>query len=313
MPKYVGGKGGFNLNIKRLLEILKYGRLAKTLYFTRKTKTEYISYSPEVEEDILDELIANTIRYLEPFINAEQTEFNPTGCVDGTIEICSLEYVGSFNDVIESFDGGNIEDIENEVENFSFYCIDIEIENENTNIKMFRRVTKFKRLYSSGILAAFQGNRLNKIQDKMLGIDGNVDLIVFDNQIAIFSHVSLERIFRLQEQFSVKANESIECLRNSNKIINFDAFEEDCLNDLRIQKILTRMLKDGNELNICFDNFDNIVETINVFELDIDIQRTPTEGVIYEDKKQVMDILRLARDSYYRSLIREKIGIDGIR
>jgi hypothetical protein len=85
------------------------------------------------------------------------------------------------------------------------------------------------------------------------------------------------------------------------------------LNDLRIQKILTRMLKDGDELNSCFDNFDNVVETIELFELDIDFQRTPTEAIIYEDKKQLMDILRLARDSYYRSLIKERPGIDNIK
>lgn len=85
------------------------------------------------------------------------------------------------------------------------------------------------------------------------------------------------------------------------------------MNDLRIQKILTRMLKDGDELNSCFDNFDNVVETIELFELDIDFQRTPTEAIIYEDKKQLMDILRLARDSYYRSLIKERPGIDNIK
>jgi hypothetical protein len=73
------------------------------------------------------------------------------------------------------------------------------------------------------------------------------------------------------------------------------------------------MLKDGDELNSCFDNFDNVVETIELFELDIDFQRTPTEAIIYEDKKQLMDILRLARDSYYRSLIKERPGIDNIK
>lgn len=70
------------------------------------------------------------------------------------------------------------------------------------------------------------------------------------------------------------------------------------------------MLKEGNELDTCFDNFDNIVETIEIFELDIEIQNTPTKGIIYEDKRQIMDVLRLARDSYYRSIIREKPGID---
>ncbi len=299
------------MNIRRLLQILQDDNLDKALHFTRKTKTEYISYSPEVDKPVFRELMSHVINYLQPYVDMEQVEYNPTGCIEGTIEICNLDYVGDYTEVFNSLDPGNVEDIEDEVENFSFYCI--ALGNENVNVKLFRRVTKFKRLYSKGILAAFRGNRLNKIDDKLLGIDGDIDLIIFENQIAILNHISLERIFRLHDQFSVKANEAINCMRNSRKIINFDTFEEDCLNDLRIQKILTRMLKDGDELNSCFDNFDNVVETIELFELDIDFQRTPTEAIIYEDKKQLMDILRLARDSYYRSLIKERPGIDNIK
>ena len=296
------------MDLKMLSEILEREDLTKTLYFTRKTRDDYISYSPEVDGGVLNELIGHINKYLESYVDYEQIDFNPTGYRDGTIEICDLEYVGNFDDVINSFDAGNIDGVEDEADNFSFYCINIDY--EDINIKLFRRVTKFKRLYSKGIVAAFQGNRLNKIEDKMLGLDGNVDLIVYNNQIAILSHISLERIFRMDLQFSVKANEAIECIRNSNKIVNFDIFEEDCLNDLKIQKVLTKMLKEGNELETCFDNFDNIVETISLFELEIEIQNAPSEGIIYEDKKQIMDILRLARDSYYRSLIREIPGID---
>lgn len=60
----------------------------------------------------------------------------------------------------------------------------------------------------------------------------------------------------------------------------------------------------------CFDNFSNVVETIELFELQVEIQAVPREGIIYEHKGQLMDIIRLARDSYYMSLIKEKPGID---
>lgn len=296
------------MDLKRVRECLERRELTKTLYFVRKTRTEYISYSPEVDNDILTHLVSIIASYTENFIDFEQVEFNPTGYREGTIEICDFDYVGNYEEVIRSFNAGNIEDIENEADNFSFYCIDLNV--DDINIKLFRRVTKFKRLYSKGILAAFQGNRLNKVDDKMLGLDGEIDLIVYDNQIAILNHISLERIFRMDLQFTNKAAEAMGYLRNANKIVNFDIFEEDCMSDLRLQKVLTKMLKEGNELDTCFDNFNNIIETIDLFELDIEVQNAPVQGLIYEDKKQVMDILRLARDSYYRSLIREKPGID---
>lgn len=308
MKNKVEKKGVIEMNLQEIRAILRKVDTHKTLYFTRKFKTHYMSFSPEVEGEVLDILMDHVNKYLEPFLELEQIDFNPTGYRDGTIEICEVDYLGNFDEVINSFDGGNIEGIEDEADNFSFYCIDID--DEDGNVKLFRRVTKFKRLYSKGILAAFQGNRLNKIDDKMLGLDGDVDLVVFNGEVAVLSHTSLERIFRLEEQFFVKANAAIDLIRTTGKIVNFDEFEEDCMNDLRIQKVLTKMLREEGELNRCFDNFENIVQTINIFGLDIEIQRAPVEQIIYEDKRQIMDILRLARDSYYLSLVREKPGID---
>lgn len=296
------------MDFTRVLELLGNSRATKTLYFTRKTGNGYITYSPEADQDILTELMNHINNYLSTYELYEQIYYNPTGYRDGTIEVCEIDYVGNFDEIINSFDGGNVENIEEEVDNFSFYCIDFN-DGEN-NIKLFRRVTKFKRLYSKGIIAAFQGNRLNRIQDKMLGLDGSIDLIVFNNEIAIINHISLERIFKLEEQFLVKANEAIECIRRANKMVNFDEFEEDCLNDLKIKKILTRMLKEGNDLSTCFDNFENIIDTINLFELEIEVQNSPEQAIIYEDKRQLMDVLRLVRDSYYRSTVRELPGID---
>lgn len=297
------------MNLNQIIDILDQQNLDVTLCFVRKMRDGYMSYSPEVDSNIYDILMSYIKNYIKNFLEFEQVEFNPTGYRDGTIEICDIDYVGNYEEVIGCLDGGNIEDVELEADNFSFYCLDIHDSDGNV-LKLFRRVTKFKRLYSKGIIAAFQGNRLNKIDSKMLGLDGQIDLISFQNEIAILSHIALERIFKLTEQYETKAQRAIDHIRNSNKIINMDLFEDDCMNDMRIQKILTKMLKEEDGLESCFDNFDNVIETINIFELDIETQSAPNEGIIYEHKGQLMDILRLARDSYYKSLICEKPGID---
>lgn len=281
----------------------------EALYFVRKKKEGYISYSPEVEPDIFGILCEYIKTYIDGFKEHDQVEFNPTGYRDGTIETCEVEYVGNFEEVIESLDNGNVEDAEEEADNFSFYCLSLE-DSEGNQIKIFRRVTKFKRLYSKGLIAAFQGNKLNRIDSKMLGLDGQVDLIEFNGEIAILNHIALERIFRLNEQFVNKAQTAIDHIRHADKIVNMDLFEEDCMNDLRIQKVLTKMLKEENDLEKCFDNFNNVIETIDLFDLQIEVQTSPRESIIYEHKNQLMDIIRLARDSYYMSLIKEKPGID---
>ena len=253
------------MNFEALRGILNNEITTKTLYFLRKTREGYLSYAPDVSPDIMDQLIKDASRYLQQYDCFEQCDFNPTGCRDSTVEICGFDYVGNFQEVIESLDPGVVEGLEEQVENLSFYCIDLVCENES--VRLFRRVTKFKRLYSKGIIATFQGGRLNRLDSKTLGLDGSIDLVAFQGEIAILNHVALERIFRLQEQYTCKAGEAIQIIRGTNKIANFDAFEEDCLNDQRIQKILTRMLGESPDLGNCFDNFDNVVKTIEMFDL----------------------------------------------
>ncbi|MBD5087389.1 MAG: DUF4868 domain-containing protein [Clostridiales bacterium] len=267
-----------------------------------------MSFSPNVSDEILSNLIEGAKEYIEKFIDLEVVEYNPTGYRDSTLEFTTCDYVGNYNEIIGSFDEGNIENLQDEVNKFNFYCI--EICTEDHNIKLIRRVTKFKKLYSKGIIAAFNGNLLNKIDDKILGMDGEIDILVLnDENIVVFNHIALERIFKLNDQFEIKASQALEVIKSTNTIRNYDMFEDDCLNDKRYQKILTKMLREEG-LNNCFDNFDNIIETVELFDLDIEVKSVPEKMIVYRDKSQIMDILRLARDSYYRSTVREKPGID---
>ena len=227
--------------IREILQFICNENASKTLYFTRKMGDGYLSYSPEVDESVMNELVMHISKFLGKFEQHECIQYSPTGYRDGTIEECDTNYVGNYDEIIKSFDLGNVENAIDEVEKFIFYCIEIKDENKN-NIKLFRRVKQFRRLSSKGLVAWFQGNRLNKIEDNLLGLDGSIDLIVFKDKIYILQHTSLERIFKMEMQFLDKANEAIKYIRKSNKIENIDQFEEDCINDLRIRKIITKIL-----------------------------------------------------------------------
>ena len=91
---------------------------------------------------------------------------------------------------------------------------------------------------------------------------------------------------------------------------NFDQFEEDCLNDMRFNKILSKMLDEDGSMERAFGNFENIRSVIDLFELEIGIIEGDMPVLSYEGKHQLMDFLRIIRDSYYKSLICEQPGID---
>ena len=295
------------MNIEEIISILKDEENSKELYFCEKNKDTYESVCPEVSNEIFEILIQNIIESMVKRENDEWIKYNPTGFRDGTIETCGIDYVGNYNEVISSFNPENIEVDNEKIEKFSFYCINIG--NENKNVKIFRRLTKFKKLSTQGFLGLFQGNQLNKIDSQILGIDGDIDLIAYKNEIMVLNHISLERIFKIEEQYEKKSKETMNFLRSTGKIENFDAFEEDCMNNLSTRKILTKMQSEDNDLSKCFDNFENIVTTIDMFDLPINVNYT-NKSIIYENKEQIKNILLIARDSYYRSLVQEKPGID---
>ncbi|WP_270324371.1 Kiwa anti-phage protein KwaB-like domain-containing protein, partial [Weissella confusa] len=145
---------------------------------------------------------------------------------------------------------------------------------------------------------------------KMIGIDGAVDLIDYNDEILVINHISIERIFNMDNKFSETATTMLQQLSNNNKIGNFNTFEEDCLNDKRIQKTLTKMASEEIDWEHCLDRFENVVNIIDTFDLDIDYQRAPQEQVNYENKGQLMDFVRLIRDAYYKTMINEQIGVD---
>ena len=295
------------MNLEEVVNILRDENNSKELYFCEKNKDVYEAVCPEVSTEIFEILIQNAIDSISKRGQDEWIEYNPIGFREGTLEICDVDYVGNYDEVINSFDSQNIEIDPEMIERFSFYCVSIG--EEKKNVKIFRRLTKFKKISTQGFLGIFQGNQLNRIDSQILGIDGDIDLIVYNNEIMVLNHISLERIFKIEEQYEKKSKETMDCLRSTGKIENFDAFEEDCMNNLLTRRILIKMQNEDNDLSKCFDNFENIVKTIDMFDLSLNTN-TSSKSIIYENKEQIKDILRLARDSYYRSLVQEKPGID---
>lgn len=301
------------MDLNGLRTKLKEDDLRFELFFTRKLRNgNYVSFSPNIDVQIYDDLLTLIIEYLEKFEDKELVEYNPTGYKDGTIETCEISYINDYNKVLDSFSDSDKVETEIDPDNYNFYTLSITKDNDSDfpEIKIFRRVTKFKKLHSKGIIARFNGNTLNKIESKLIGIDGEVDFIVIDEKIFILSHYSLERIFNLDEQFRDTASEFLNQDGLSEGITNFESFYEDCLNDGRYRKTLTKMTNENIDIVKTYENYENIIMTIDMFNLEINYSEEPVFSIVYEEKNQIMDILRILRDSYYRSLINEQIGVD---
>lgn len=304
------------MSLNEIISKLELSELTLRMYFTRKQRKKYVSYSPGVDPDLQKELIKLIKNYLLKFVDYQQVHFSPVGYKEETIEKCSCDYVEKYIDVISSYEKENLEREpidEKTINKLNFYCLEVfyEEDGKHKNIKFFRRVTKFRKLSSEGFFGRIKSNKFKKIDSNLLGIDGNVDIIVYNDEMLVLNHISLERIFSLSDQYSEKAEKAINIISEANRITNFEQFKTDCLNDGRVTRMLTKMLSEENRLENCFENFPNVVSVIEIFELDIDIDNSSeVDMIVYDNKDQLMDVIRLVRDSYYESIIRRRKGID---
>lgn len=287
------------------------------LYFTRKRSSAvYDSYSPIVDKSVMDKLLSLVNECLIKYKELPINDFSPIGCYDDSLECCPINEIENFSYVVQSFEEDKVErdNIPSEIiGKLNFYCLSIDYKIEDTvkNIKFFRRLTRFRKLSSRGFFGQIKNNRLSKIESDMIGVDGDVDLIISENEILILNHVALERVFSVSDQYIEKSKEAISKIKKAGRIKNFEQFEEDCQNNARITRILTKLLGEEDRLDHCFENFSNVKKAIRIFELDIKMETLKgKERIVYERKDQLMDMVRLVRDSYYKSIIQGRNGVD---
>lgn len=299
------------MEINRIIELIEKSKNGD-LYFIRKMTDGYKSYKPRTSDTLIEKITDMILHYLKFFSEKEQIVFNPMGYRDETIEKYKVKDIEDYKSLIESFEYPKIEGLEKEIDNLKSYCISYDVidNNQNEKILLLRRINKLKKLRNNGFLIHFRGEELVDIDDEVFGIDNEIDLIIYKDEILILNHIALERIFDLTIQYKNKAKETLKILRDKVRISNFDKFEEDCLNDSRYKKALTKMLNEKELIEKSFDNPRNLIEIIDTFDLQIEYELYPEFILVYEYKNQIMDFLRIIRDSYYISINQNRPGCD---
>lgn len=305
------------MRIQDVLRFLNRKDLTLRLYFTRKkSETNYVSYSPIIDPNLFKHLFKIIKDNLEQKREEGYSTFSPIGSYDNTIETYTTGEINNYAYVVDSFQDSKLtRDIIDEkvINNFGFYCLKVSYTNngKEESFMFFRRITKFKKLSKKGIMGFIRDNRFTQIESNMLGIDGDIDIIIKDNEILILNHVAMERIFSISDQYTQKAKEAMLFIKRSKRINNFDQFEEDCYNDMRVKRVLAKLLTEEEILKKCFQNFINVKKAIELFELELTTKKIGSKEMIeYENRDQLMDIIRLVRDSYYTSIINQRPGID---
>lgn len=287
------------------------GRLS--VLFVKKTGTKYESFFPSVANDVQNEIISLFLENISGKRNSdlEKIFFNPSGQENDQYSECRTDYVGNFEEVINLFDNANIEE-EIEPDNVSFLIFRLRVNNDNEDQKylyFFRKNHKLKNI-RKGFWMRKVSNTFNILEaNKLMGIDGSIDAVSDGGIIFFFSHISAERIFNLREKFKENAGAVLEKVEKGGKIENFNQFRDDCLDDARIIRRLTKIQSNPQIIELFHQHFHNAAEVVELFDLNIVFNKEKTK-IVYDDKEQLTHITMLMRDAYYRTVLAERKGVD---
>lgn len=302
------------MDIKYILDLLAENEDPKgrmSILFVNKRSMRYRAYKPDISNDVQKDVIKLFREHLKTIIdkNLEQVEFNPNGQQVDQYSVCNYDYVGNFNEVIQLYD--NTLESEIPADEINYLIFRLRVNKDDDPVKylyIFRRNYKLKSI-RKGFWIRKVSETYNKLDSDLIGIDGIIDAIAFDGELAFFSHISAERIFNLREKYAQNAREVLKKIEEGKTIDNFDEFMEDCLNDARVTRRLTKIQANPDIIKLYHKKFSNAEEVIEMFDLNIILNEDKTK-IIYTDKEQLKDITMLMRDAYYRTVLLNRKGVD---
>ena len=278
------------------------------IYFSRWSTSKYLSHLPQLSNELQREIISTVLKPLFNQIGNNIVDYNPIGVADGEIEKLNISQITKANAFFESIQDAIVyKDMSTlKIDKIDFHCIEISLDGKS--LFLFRQFQKLKRL-RKGIIAQIVNNELKTMVSDFLGIDESTDIVIFDNEVYIFNHVSLERIFKYKDEFLNKTNEALGELLTKNVIANIEQFTEDCCGDIRIMKRFTDIMTKGR-LPLFFDNYDKVAEIVQ--ELKLDISFDEDGRLIYRERSQLFHIINLLSDSYFKTLLAARTGVSKI-
>ena len=263
--------------------------------------------TPELTSSIKEEITNLIIKQLNYFNSLELKEYNIVGKNDDTIEKVELkDYSDYFDKIKKSFDVPVEVNKAIDTNNYDFFTFCYG--NNEKTVYFLRKINRMRAL-KQGLICKLVNNKFSILDPKgILGIDNNIDLLIYDNQIYIFHHIAFERIFKLRNEFKEKAEKVLNNKIFKEKISNFDNLKKDALNNRNYIKRLAKL--EGKNVTLFLDKIEKTEKVIEKFSLDIEVEN---EKLIYRDNTQAGNFINLMQDSYYQTLIGEKQGIDDKR
>ena len=296
------------MDISKVIDLVKSDNTTVKLHLAHWSTTVKV-VTPTIEEPISVQLKEIVEKQLFGCTSQSQENYNVVGSNDDTLEIADFkEYRDKIKMVLNAINVPN-QKFRFANDNFDFFiyefCMDDEIGNAK-KVFVFRRTKKFKSFTKGFIGRLVEGHFKKIVENKLLGNDGLIDLVIYDNEVLILQHIAFERIFHLSDEFTELAKKVLDNKEFSEKITNFSELRSAALHNRSYIKRLSK-LDSSNTSTLFLKNLQNTKAVIDEFKLDIDIT---DDQMQYRDETQIGNFINLMQDAYYKTLIGNTPGLD---
>lgn len=296
------------MDISKVIELVQSDNTTVKLHLAHwGTKVKVVT--PTIEKPFSMQLKGIVEQQLAGCNLQNQEDYNVVGSNDDTLEVADFkEYSVEINRVLDAINVPT-QKFRFANDNFDFFIYEFCMDDEIVNAKkvfVFRRTKKFKSFKKGFIGRLVEGHFKKTVEKELLGNDGLIDLVIYDNKVLILQHVSFERIFHLSDEFTELAKKVLDNKEFSKKITNFPELKSAALNNRSYIKRLSKL--DSSDTSTLFlKNLQTTKAVIDEFKLDIDII---DDQMQYRDETQVGNFINLMQDAYYKTLIGNTPGLD---
>ena len=248
-----------NPALKSLIEKLMAEPISNCakVYFSRKVPSKYHSHRPSVSDSVQQEILSVVLPYIAKQLECNTiVDYNSIGVADGEIESMQSAQIPLITEYLKSLSDDEVfTDMSTlQIGKIEFYCVEITVDGEK--LYLLRQFQKLKRL-RKGIIAQLISDELSVIDNNFLGIDETTDILLYSDNVYLFNHISLERIFEYKDEFLRQTKEALGEILTRGIIENIDQFADDCCRDIRIMKRFTQIMT-KDRLPIFFENYESV-------------------------------------------------------
>ena len=178
-------------------------------------------------------------------------------------------------------------------------------ENNNSNaLRIFKRYTPGNILRKSLLNALIiKDGTFTKLDRDIFKMDYKIHCFLFDGFLVIFAKRAFEELFELADKFMKESKEVLDEINKKEvKITNWDDFKEKCCDNINMMRKLSNIKAKGYYKSITFAKVKKMKKDYKLrFKID-----EQNKTIIYEEYKDIWDILALFDDDLLKSELTQK-------